>query len=147
LSETAPTNATIGLVHGDLQPGNVLYENGKAQGLIDWDLASIGPIGMDVGWLLSVADGESWARDWRPFGAPGREALLQAYRDAGGVVPADINWFQAFSHFRMAAITGLNLKLHLDGRRHDPIWERFATSVPPMLARGLALLQRKDDVA
>lgn len=144
LGAEIPENGRIGLVHGDLQPGNVLFENGRARGLIDWDLASIGPIGMDVGWLLMVADAESWALDWRPYGAPPRSTILAAYRAAGGAAPAAIDWFQAFSHFRMAAITGLNLKLHRDGRRHDPIWERFATSAPLMLSRGLALLQRTE---
>ncbi len=142
LAQAIPKGVPLGLVHGDFQPGNVLFKNGRAQGLIDWDLADIGPIGMDVGWLLMVADRQSWAHDWRPYGAPPRSVILDAYYRAGGVPIPDIDWYQAFSHFRMAAITGLNLKLHRDGRKHDPIWERFASSVPLMLSRGLALMQQ-----
>lgn len=147
LAHYIPTESVIGLVHGDLQPGNVLFEDGAAQGLIDWDLAAIGPIGMDVGWLLMFADTEGWAEDWKAHGAPSRAILLEAYCKAGGEPPAEIDWFQAFSHFRMAAITGLNLKLHRDGRRHDPLWERFASSVPLMLNRGFALLQHAKENA
>src|SRR5262249_6868994 len=66
LEQTLPAEAAIGLVHGDLQPGNVLFERGAARGLIDWDLAAIGPTDLDVGWLLMMADPESWAPDWRP---------------------------------------------------------------------------------
>lgn len=141
LRECAPSNPIAGLVHGDLQPGNVLFEHGVASGLIDWDLAAIGPIGMDVGWLLMVADRAGWVDAWRPVGAPCRADILAAYHAAGGDAPVEIDWYQAFSHLRMAAITGLNLKLHRNGKRHDPIWERFALSVPTMLARGLALAQ------
>jgi aminoglycoside phosphotransferase (APT) family kinase protein len=147
LVATLPHHPRIGLVHGDLQPGNVLFERGAAQGLIDWDLAAIGPIGMDVGWLLMVADPTGWADAWRPVGAPGRDDILGAYHSAGGVTPAEVDWFQAFSHLRMAAITGLNLKLHRNGKRPDRIWERFALSVPSMLARGLALAQNSKEGA
>lgn len=144
LRASMPAEPAIALLHGDLQPGNVLCENGRAQGLIDWDLASIGPVGMDVGWLLMIADAEGWAPDWRPYAAPSRVALLDAYRAAGGAPPAEIDWHQAFAFFRMAAITGLNLKLHRDGRRRDPIWEHFATAAPYMLRRAHYLLQHND---
>lgn len=140
LAATWPLQSQIGLIHGDLQPGNVLFEHGAARGLIDWDLAAIGPTSLDVGWLLMVADPASWACDWRPVSPPSRAAILDAYRDAGGTVPDDMDWHEAFAQFRMAAITGLNVKLHRDGRRHDPIWERFAASTPHLLRRADFLL-------
>ena len=41
----------------------------------------------------------------------------------------------------MTAITGLNVKLHRDGRRHDPIWEKFAMAAPYMVRRAFSLLK------
>jgi aminoglycoside phosphotransferase (APT) family kinase protein len=35
LSESVPTDISVGVVHGDFQPGNILYEDGHACGLID----------------------------------------------------------------------------------------------------------------
>jgi aminoglycoside phosphotransferase (APT) family kinase protein len=140
LRATTPSNSAIGLLHGDLQPGNVLYEQGCAHGLIDWDLASIGPIGMDVGWLLMIGDAEGWSSTWTPHAAPSANRILDAYRMAGGAAPNDLNWHRAFAFFRMAAITGLNVKLHRDGRRRDPIWEYFAGAVPFMLSRATSLM-------
>ena len=139
LARSRPEDGPIGLLHGDLQPGNVLYDNGEACGLIDWDLATIGPIGLDVGWLSMIADAEGWAPDWRPHAAPPRDLLLHAYRGAGGGDFPASHWHQAFAFFRMAAITGLNHKLHRDGRRIDPVWERFSAAVPFMLTRGAQL--------
>lgn len=140
LNRSVPSSPRIGLIHGDLYPGNVLFDDGRLVALIDWDLAAIAPLGIDVGWLLMMADVDAWADGWKPVGAPSRAALLDAYHAAGGPVTDDLGWYQAFAHFRMASITGLNLKLHRSGRRPDDIWERFAPSVPRLLERGPGLI-------
>lgn len=38
----------VGLVHRDLHPGNVLFDNGAFSGVVDWGDAAIGPIEVDV---------------------------------------------------------------------------------------------------
>jgi aminoglycoside phosphotransferase (APT) family kinase protein len=140
LRRSAPEDEHVGLVHGDLQPGNVLFEQGAPRGVVDWDLAAIAPQGLDIGWLLMIADQGNWTDAWRAKGAPSRDGLIEAYRCSGGTVSSRLEWYQAFAHFRMAAIAGLNLKLHRDGRRVDPTWEKFALSVPLQLERGIAML-------
>jgi aminoglycoside phosphotransferase (APT) family kinase protein len=140
LRRSTPTPPAPGLVHGDFQPGNVLFHEGRLTGVIDWDLAAIAPQGIDVGWLLMMADPECWAEGWKPFAPAPRSDLLDAYWNAGGPERAHLGWFQAFAHFRLGAIAGLNLKLHRNGRRHDPIWEKFAPSIPLLLRRGKDLL-------
>ncbi|WP_337187912.1 phosphotransferase family protein [Phenylobacterium sp.] len=140
LRRDIPSSCEVGVVHGDFQPGNVLFEHGRLTGVIDWDLAGIGPQGLDVGWLLLMADRESWAEGWKPVAPPPRSDLLNAYWRAGGRQRTDLNWYQAFACFRLAAISGLNLKLHRSGRRRDAVWEKFAPSIRVMLERGKALL-------
>ena len=135
-----PEEAPVGLVHGDFQPGNVLYDRGRMVGVIDWDLAGIGAQGLDVGWLLMMIDPQAWAANWKPHAPLTRAELLDAYRQAGGHALAHLPWFQAFAQFRLGAIACLNVKLHRDGRRPDPLWERFATSIDTLFARGQALL-------
>lgn len=138
-----PPDEQRGLVHGDFQPGNILYDGGAITGIIDWDLAVIGPQGMDVGWLLMMADGECWAPEWQPAQVAPKRALLRAYADAGGTALEHSTWYQAFSHFRFGAIAGLNLKLHFSGKRVDAIWEKFASSVPILLRTGIEMLDGK----
>ena len=140
LTRSVPAKPRIGLIHGDIYPGNALFDNGRLVALIDWDLAAIAPLGIDVGWLLMMADVDAWADGWKPVGAPAHAALLDAYHVAGGPVAEDLGWYQAFAHFRMASIAGLNLKLHRSGRRPDDIWERFAPSIPRLLERGPNLI-------
>jgi aminoglycoside phosphotransferase (APT) family kinase protein len=135
-----PAEAPIGLVHGDFQPGNVLYDDGRMTGVIDWDLAGIGAQGIDVGWIFMMIDPASWAEGWKPIAPITRSEVLDAYRAAGGTAFADLDWFQAFAQFRLGAIACLNVKLNRDGRRPDLLWERFAPSISTLFARAQALL-------
>lgn len=135
-----PPEAPVGLVHGDFQPGNALYEDGRLMGVIDWDLAGIGAQGADVGWLLMMVDPAAWVDGWRPVAPVARDELLAIYREAGGTAVGHLDWFQAFAQFRLGAIACLNVKLHRNGRRHDPLWERFAPAVSSLFARAQALL-------
>lgn len=142
LSAHDVTPGPIGLIHGDYQPGNVLFENGKMTGIIDWDLACLGPQNLDVGWLMMMADKACWHPDWAPRINWSRKEVLEYYQSARGHVIQDADWFQALACFRMMSISCLNIKLHRSGRRHDPVWEKFATCIAPLLDRGFALLGR-----
>lgn len=134
-----PDEHPVGVVHGDFQPGNILYVNEQAATLIDWELASIGSQGLDVGWLLMMSDAPAWEENWRPLAPVSRDDLISAYMEAGGPATLNTNWYQGLAHFRLAAIACLNVKLHRTGKRVDEMWERFAPSISTLLARGMEL--------
>src|SRR5690606_41711408 len=117
-------------------------EDGRISGVCNWDLAKVCPQGIDLGWYRMMADAGCWDGAWRPVSSAPKEDLARAYADAGGPALGHLDWYQAFAHFRFAAIAGLNLKLHRSGRRIDAIWERFAMSVPRLLSRGSELLHQ-----
>jgi aminoglycoside phosphotransferase (APT) family kinase protein len=144
LRDAMPPDDPVGLVHGDFQPGNILFHEGRIAGIIDWDLAAIGPQGIDVGWYLMMADAECWHPSWRPVTTAPKQDVLRAYEEAGGPALRHSAWYQAFAHFRFCAIAGLNLKLHRNGKREDPMWEKFAISVPFLLGSALDILKKKD---
>lgn len=139
LATDVPEAGPVGVVHGDFQPGNILYVDGEFKGVIDWELASIGSQGLDVGWLLMISDSRGWDPAWRPVAPVSRDDLISDYREAGGPVLSDTDWFQALAHYRMGAIACLNVKLHRTGKRTDALWERFAPSITPLFARGIEL--------
>jgi aminoglycoside phosphotransferase (APT) family kinase protein len=139
LAANIPDPQPIGVVHGDFQPGNILYVDGRAESLIDWELASIGSQGLDVGWLLMMADGRAWDPAWPPVAPVSREELVHAYREAGGSAFSNIDWYQALAHYRAGTIACLNVKLHHTGKRTDSLWERFAPSIPVLFTRGIEL--------
>jgi hypothetical protein len=58
------------LLHNDLKTGNMAIE-GETLWLFDWALAGFGPVGVDLGWLLSA---NSWRLPW------GLDETLERYR-------------------------------------------------------------------
>jgi aminoglycoside phosphotransferase (APT) family kinase protein len=49
-----PQPVELRLVHGDFQPSNFLYQNGRVTGLIDWENAHVGDPREDLGWLAHM---------------------------------------------------------------------------------------------
>lgn len=145
LAARLPDERPVGIVHGDFQPGNILYVDGRAEGLIDWELTSIGSQGLDVGWLLMMSDAQAWDPAWPPVAPLTREDLIEAYGEAGGPAVANLDWYQALAQFRLGVIACLNVKLHRTGKRTDDLWERFAPSIPYLFARAIELAGRAAD--
>ncbi len=139
LTAGIPDANPIGVVHGDFHPGNILYVEGQATAVIDWELAFIGSQGLDVGWLMMTVDELAWPSSCRPLAPISRADLLDAYRRAGGAALDNIEWYQALANFRLGAIGCLNLKLHRSGKRPDRFWESFAPAIPMLFARGIEL--------
>jgi len=140
LLASAPPSPPPALVHGDYQPGNVLYDAGRLVGIIDWELASIGSPLLDVGWLMMLADPLSWQPDWTPLCPLTPQAIAARY----GADPQAMAWWQALAGYRLGAIACLNVHLHRSGRRPDAVWERFARAIPTMFGRAAALLHDAD---
>lgn len=105
LRERLPKHARRSLVHGDFRVGNVVFDEGGAKALLDWELAKIGDPVEDLGWLCTRA--WRFGRDEEPAGGLGsREELLAAYRDAGGfeVDPAHLRFWEALGSFKVALV-------------------------------------------
>jgi aminoglycoside phosphotransferase (APT) family kinase protein len=140
LAGRVPDDHPLGIVHGDFQPGNILYVDGKATAVIDWELASIGAQGLDVGWLMMFADELAWPQTCRPVAPLSCTELLDAYRHAGGPALGNLDWYQALAQFRLGAIACLNVKLHRSGKRPDAFWESMAPAISVLFERGIELV-------
>lgn len=140
-----PQGTDTGCVHGDFHWGNIIFGEDDVRAIVDWEIAFIGPVLLDVGWICFYADtqsfiGETSARAQR-FGLTPDE-MLECYQSARGTrVPAPhIAWFRAFSAYRFGVITLFNHMLHIRGKRHDPSWVEMVLSVPQMAERGLEVM-------
>jgi aminoglycoside phosphotransferase (APT) family kinase protein len=141
LLESQPDGVPIGLVHGDFQPGNMLYAAGRLTGIVDWELASIGSRRLDAGWMMMLADPDSWVDAWRPVCPLTPADIAARYAQQMGEDPAGLSWHQALAGYRLGAISCLNVHLNRSGKRPDPIWERFALAVPRLFGRAREILE------
>jgi aminoglycoside phosphotransferase (APT) family kinase protein len=54
LRRRKPRPLPLVLVHGDFNPANFLYENGRVTALIDWENSRIGDPREDLGWMTTM---------------------------------------------------------------------------------------------
>ncbi|HEY7295416.1 MAG TPA: phosphotransferase family protein [Dehalococcoidia bacterium] len=143
LLERLPREPRMGIFHGDFQWSNLLYDTGdyRLLAVIDWELAGVGPVLNDLGWLMVFSDPESWCHAGRSTAPLPLPAELQAiYGEAFGADPGDVAWFRALAGYKFAIIGGFNLMLHRRGKRHDPHWEELAPSIPRLFERAIEVL-------
>lgn len=119
LRENVPLQKNTAIVHGDYRLGNMLIESGRINALVDWELCTLGDPLADVGYLLN-----SWAEPGddavarRATGVDGflsRSAMCDRYEALSGQSLANIRYYRAFSHWRMAAINQSVYKRYLEG--------------------------------
>jgi aminoglycoside phosphotransferase (APT) family kinase protein len=142
LLERLPTDAPVGVFHGDFQTANLFCSTtGTLLAVIDWELTGVGATLNDLGWIATFSDPAAWHKgtDSRPsFLDP--DTLIAMYAEAWGKPLPDINWFRALAAYKFAIITGFNLSLHRRGKRDDPLWEVTKLSMEPLVQRALDLL-------
>jgi aminoglycoside phosphotransferase (APT) family kinase protein len=87
----APPDTPV-FVHRDYHPGNVLWAQGRVTGVVDWEAASFGPVGVDLAHcrlnlalLFDVGVAERFLAEWRAAaGRPGYD--LDPYWDLAAAV-------------------------------------------------------------
>lgn len=149
LIERAPRGFRTGMFHGDFQWSNLLVDGDTLAAVLDWELAAVGPVLNDLGWLCLFSDPESWGEDYPALPpVPPPAEIEEAYRRAWGEpLEGDVAWFRALAGYKFAAISGFNLMLHRRGKRPDAYWERLESSIPRLFRRGLDVLEESERTA
>jgi aminoglycoside phosphotransferase (APT) family kinase protein len=93
------------LLWGDARLGNLVFDDqGAVHAVLDWDLASIGPREMDLGWYFGLDDMMENLFGQSVAGFPGREAAVERYQECSGHEVADLAWFEVFAMARALAV-------------------------------------------
>jgi aminoglycoside phosphotransferase (APT) family kinase protein len=150
LGERMPEQVGATIVHGDYRLGNMLVGDGRIRAVLDWELCTLGDPLADVGYLLNswIQPGELDTRqgDQAPTAVGGfgtREDLVDRYQRATGRDLAEIDYYRAFSHWRLAAIGEGVYKRYLVGamgERGELDLTAFADSVVTRAEAALELL-------
>jgi aminoglycoside phosphotransferase (APT) family kinase protein len=112
LAVRMPQQHGVSIAHGDYRFGNCLVdiESGRVAAVLDWELCTLGDPLADVGYLgVYWSDpGEENLRPNDPTGIEGfptYDDLLERYARRTGRDLSDIDYYRAFSHWRLAVIS------------------------------------------
>lgn len=151
LTERMPEQVGATIVHGDYRLGNMLVKGSEVRGILDWELCTLGDPLADVGYLLNnwvspgeVTTGEGDQCPTAVGGYPSRQELCEIYEANTGRDLSNINYYRAFSHWRLAAIGQGVYKRYLMGamgeRPEDDILEKRKEGVVTRARAALDLL-------
>lgn len=124
LTEAMPEQVGATIVHGDYRLGNMIVRGGRIAAVLDWELCTLGDPLADVGYLLNSwvqpdeAAPPTGAAELPPTavgGFPSREEISVRYEQRTGRSLEAINYYRAFSHWRLAAIGQGVYKRYLSG--------------------------------
>jgi aminoglycoside phosphotransferase (APT) family kinase protein len=112
LADRMPEQIGATIVHGDFRLGNMIVVEGKVKAILDWELCTLGDPLADVGyimnnWVMLDEVPEPGEGDQSPSAAGGfitRGKIAEIYEKTTGRDLSGINYYRAFSHWRLAAI-------------------------------------------
>ena len=93
---------------GDSRIGNIIYDGFEPVALLDWEMASIAPPEVDLGWIVFM---HRFFQDLAvQLGLPGLPGFLRlddvvaTYREASGHRPSDMRWHVTYAALRHATV-------------------------------------------
>ncbi|MEJ7833746.1 MAG: phosphotransferase family protein, partial [Nocardioides sp.] len=131
------------LCWGDSRIGNVLYRDFEPVGVLDWEMAAIGPREMDLSWMVFAhLVFESITEVFAMPGMPhflGEEEVKAAYAEITGVEVGDLLWYHVYNAVQWCVVfmrTGARSIHFGETERPDDIETLFHHK--PLLERLLA---------
>jgi aminoglycoside phosphotransferase (APT) family kinase protein len=93
------------LCWGDARIGNMVFAGGRCVAVLDWEMATLGPPEMDLGWFLYM-DRHHCEGIGAPRlpGFPERDETIARWEGRVGRGAHDVAFWEAFAGFRFAAI-------------------------------------------
>jgi len=96
------------LCWGDSRIGNIIWDDFRPGAVIDWEMATLAPPELDLGWWLyfdrQFSTGMVDDPRPRPAGFPSREETIAEYAELLGRPLADVEWYEVFAGFRFAVV-------------------------------------------
>lgn len=111
---------------GDSRIGNVLYDGFEPVGVLDWEMASVAPRELDVGWLIYL---HRFFQDLAvQMSLPGMPGFLRfadvatAYERHSGHHSADLRWFVVYAAVRHGIVMArVQHRMIHDGQAAEPV--------------------------
>jgi aminoglycoside phosphotransferase (APT) family kinase protein len=133
-----PADAGAVVTWGDARPGNIIFaEDLTVAAMVDWEGATIAPVGVDVGWWLMFEQFLCEAQGLtRLDGVPDRKATLARYEELSGTTVPDVDYYEVLAGLVFALINSkLAALLIAGGQVGEDVASEFVTRVTTMTAK------------
>jgi aminoglycoside phosphotransferase (APT) family kinase protein len=108
-----PLDYVPGLMHGDYQFANVMFEHGapaRLAAIVDWEMGTVGDPKLDLGWMI-----QSWPADTTApeaatasyvdlHGMPSRDQLVAHYAEVSGRQVDDLDYYLVLAKWKLAIV-------------------------------------------
>jgi aminoglycoside phosphotransferase (APT) family kinase protein len=106
-----PLDFIPGIMHGDYQFANVMYDHGAPAtmaAIVDWEMGTVGDPKLDLAWVV-----QSWPEDPDTQGGvsyvdmkgmPSRSAMLARYAEVSGRQVDDIDYYCVLAKWKLAVV-------------------------------------------
>jgi aminoglycoside phosphotransferase (APT) family kinase protein len=102
------------LLWGDVRLGNVVFDPEQATpvAILDWDMASVGPIELDLAWHLALEQVQTELTQMEVPGFGTRDEAVARVGEGVGRELDDLEWYEVFALARASAISTRIAVLH-----------------------------------
>ena len=146
-----PIDFVPGLMHGDYQFANVMFQHGgpaRLAAIVDWEMGTVGDPKLDLGWTV-----QSWPEDTMDpestefgyvdmYGMPSRDQVLAHYTEVSGRQVDDIDYYVILAKWKLAVV----LEQGFQRRGDDEKLQAFGPVVLELM-QGAADLAESTDYA
>ena len=121
------------LAHGDFRMGNLVIDDGRVCGILDWEMAGVGDPVADLVWCFAAV--------FEPAGV-NEEALVARYEQRSGTLiePERLRWHRVLAYVRLAYYAIAGTAAFDAGRSHDLRLAALRLQLPVYLDRLAATL-------
>ena len=151
LSEHKPIDFEPGLMHGDYQFANVMFENGgpaRLAAIVDWEMGTVGDPKIDLAWVLqawpedtSNAEGQGYVNI---TGMPGRDELLEYFARESGRQVDDMDYYLILARWKLGIVLEQGYARALQHGASDEKLMAFGPIVLDLLKRAAELAESTD---
>ena len=108
-----PIDYVPGLMHGDYQFANVMFEHGtpaRLAAIVDWEMGTVGDPKLDLAWVVqgwptdTSAPDDAVASYVDLTGMPSRSAILDRYAEVSGRQVDDIDYYVILARWKLAVV-------------------------------------------
>jgi len=135
-----------GIIHGDYQFANVMYQHGapaRLAAIVDWEMVTVGDPLLDLGWVIQgwPAEGADMSNvGYVPMeGMPQRSELLAHYTEVSGRATNDIAYYEILAGFKLAIVLEGQYSRFRSGKLDNPKIEAFGDIVPGLMLKAAEL--------